>query len=1068
MTGSDAIEAVFSAALERPEAERAAFIEAACAGDAQARRRVERLLRAHVRGTGFLESPAAARVGDSLEAGRRLGAWELVEPLGEGGMGAVWLARRADSEFEKLAAVKVIKRGMDTDGLLRRFAMEKRVLARLEHANIARLLDAGALDDGRPYLVMERVEGERIDAWCDARGLGIRERVALFAQVCAAVKHAHGLLIVHRDIKPGNILVTDEGVPKLLDFGIAKVLDSGADPEVTGAGGRGRLLTPRYASPEQLRGEPVTTAADVYGLGSVLYELLTGSAAHGDTRSTLEGALRTVEQTAARPSAMLTDESARARGGSRARVSRWLRGDLDTIVLKAVHPEAARRYAGAGELLDDLVRYLEGRPVLAQRDSAWYRARKFVGRYPLTVGLGAAAVLALALGLVASLWMYAAAERARIRAERSAYVSDLVAAESAIRGGDFGTAVSRLEAAPAVLRGWEWAHLKGRTDRRLAQMDGHAGMVMCGAFAPGGAVAATGGTDGRVLLWDGRSGASLGELPRHAGEVYGLAFSGDGDRIATACADKVVRVWRDGGAGVGWRPERELPAHTSRAVGVAFRPGGGLVSMDMRGQVRLWEIGGAGGFAEIGTGIGHTFAMALSPDGRWLAVGSHDGAAVVVDMDRRAVAGRLTGHTGSINALAFGPDGGVLASSSQDRTGRLWDFDAETGAGRVRAVLGAHTARVDGLAFSPDGREVYSVSWDRTVRAWDAATGRPVRIVGGSPGQLRVAAIGLEGTRLLTAGDAGVHLWDPVREDVPSMYTGMANVDVAVSRDGRRAVSSMVPVAGAGERRAVWDVRERRVEGEITFAPADEATSASALSDDGRWWIRGTRTGAVEAHPVDGGAARAVGRLEGRVAAIAVAGGSIVAVGESGEVACWRDGVEAARGSLGEFKPRCAALSGDGAVLVVGCEAGDVALVDARRAVLRAVLRPVGPLPGGGESRVRGVAVSEDGTLACAVGDDRLVHVLRTSDGAAVARLEGHAEAVLGASFSADGSRLATAGADRTVRIWGAGRDGERYTELVALHGHGFSVWRAWFAPGGGTGEVVISASGDNTIRVWE
>src|ERR1051326_2877012 len=268
---------LFSEALERPVAERDDFVTRACGPDDALRLRVTKLLSGL--GGGFLETPAAelerAAVGGEDAPGKRVGPYELVRPIASGGMGMVWLARRADETFEAVVALKLIKRGMDTDDILGRFRAERQVLANLRHPNIAALLDGGATTDGRPYLVMEYVDGKPIDRFCAERGLSIRARVELFRRVCAAIEHAHRNPIVHRDLKPANILVTADGTPKLLDFGIAKVV---ADRGSTGRTTRTehRILTPGYASPEQVRGEVITTATDVYSLGVVLYEVLTG------------------------------------------------------------------------------------------------------------------------------------------------------------------------------------------------------------------------------------------------------------------------------------------------------------------------------------------------------------------------------------------------------------------------------------------------------------------------------------------------------------------------------------------------------------------------------------------------------------------------------------------------------------------------------------------------------------------------------------------------------------------------------------------------------------------------
>jgi len=365
-------------------AERRTFLDDACGDDPDLLAEIE----------GLLAHDASA------VEGRRIGAFVLGREIGAGGMGKVYLAERADGQFRQRVAIKVIKRGMDTDEILRRFRNERQVLAELEHPNIARLYDGGATDDGLPYLALEFVDGVPIDRWCKQHGSTVRERIELFLLVCSAVHHAHQNLVVHRDLKPSNILVTSAGVPKLLDFGIAKVLaPGGADRTADRTSTEQRVLTPAYASPEQLRGEPITTTSDVFSLGVVLYELLVGAQPFSAGKRAAESAR---DETADRPSTAVAKSLRRA-----------LAGDLDTIVLTALQSEPSRRYASVDQLAADLRRYLDGMPVLARRDSFGYRASKFVGRNKILVGATLVLFLALAGGFTASTILYFQAARAQ-------------------------------------------------------------------------------------------------------------------------------------------------------------------------------------------------------------------------------------------------------------------------------------------------------------------------------------------------------------------------------------------------------------------------------------------------------------------------------------------------------------------------------------------------------------------------------------------------------------------------------------------------------------------------------
>ncbi|HEX7333061.1 MAG TPA: serine/threonine-protein kinase [Pyrinomonadaceae bacterium] len=400
------IKLIFNAAIELEPSEQSAFLDSACL-DAGTRREVERMLAADY-ATVLDHSPLATHSfaeGARLE-GRRIGRYRIVGEVGRGGMGAVFAAVRDDGQFEQKVAVKVILSGLNTETIARRFRNERQILASLEHPNIARLLDGGMSDDGLPFYVMEFIEGEPIDDYCSARDLSLHARLDLFRQVCAAVSYAHRRLIVHRDIKPSNILVTPSGQVKLLDFGIAKVVSRTNDGE-RGTATQLGLMTPAYASPEQFRGEQVTTATDVYSLGVVLYRLLTGQLPYNLTDLRLDQMLRLVCETEPpRPSQAIADGP------------QSLKGDLDNIVLKALKKEPDRRYESVEQLSEDLRRYLAELPVSARPDTFSYRASKFVKRNRVAVVAASLVFFALIAGIVGTTYQARAARRERERAEK--------------------------------------------------------------------------------------------------------------------------------------------------------------------------------------------------------------------------------------------------------------------------------------------------------------------------------------------------------------------------------------------------------------------------------------------------------------------------------------------------------------------------------------------------------------------------------------------------------------------------------------------------------------------------
>jgi serine/threonine protein kinase len=420
-------------ALELASDRRSAYLQEVCAGNAALRLEVEALIDADERaGTGFLAgnaveaSPVLAAPEEAVSlAGTRIGPYQIVEEIGHGGMGTVYRAVRADDQYRKQVAIKVVRGGLGDEFRLRRFRAERQILANLDHANIARLLDGGATEDGRPYVVMEYIEGRPIDEYCDQRKLPLPERLKLFRTVCSAVAYAHQRLVIHRDIKPANILVTEQGEPKLLDFGIAKILDpeaAEAEHTVTVL----RLMTPEYASPEQVRGEAITTASDVYSLGVVLYGLLTGRRPYGRASRVARDIVQAVIETEPeKPSASVTRaETVTAQTVSETRdeipekLQRRLRGDLDNIVLKALRKEPERRYASVDQFSEDIRRHLEGLPVIARPDTFFYRSSKFVKRHKAGVAAAITVLLTLVVGLAITVHETYIARAERAKAER--------------------------------------------------------------------------------------------------------------------------------------------------------------------------------------------------------------------------------------------------------------------------------------------------------------------------------------------------------------------------------------------------------------------------------------------------------------------------------------------------------------------------------------------------------------------------------------------------------------------------------------------------------------------------
>jgi eukaryotic-like serine/threonine-protein kinase len=451
------VKEIFNAALDLPAAERGFFIEGRCADD-ELREEVEALLASADEAESFIEAPALTRVSTLVTEekmpsyiGRQIGSYKIEREIGKGGMGAVFLAARADDEFDKKVAIKLIKRGFDTDEIINRFRHERQILAALEHPFITRLIDGGSTGDGLPYLVMDYVEGLPLTRFCAAHRVSLQTRLDIFLKICSAVTYAHQNLIIHRDLKPSNILVCDDGTPKLLDFGIAKLTAPNASATLDGTQTNFRVMTPEYASPEQVSGQTVTTASDIYSLGVILYELLTGQRPFRIRTNSVEEISRIITDTApTRPSDSLRKgEGDKSKRGEKEKMrkgedetgkfaskvspspplpfspsafipysSSQLRGDLDNIILMAMRKEPERRYSSVEQFAEDIRRYLNGLPVIAREDSFGYRAEKFVKRNKAGVAAGLGIALSLVGGLIATSRQAKIAKKQRDRALR--------------------------------------------------------------------------------------------------------------------------------------------------------------------------------------------------------------------------------------------------------------------------------------------------------------------------------------------------------------------------------------------------------------------------------------------------------------------------------------------------------------------------------------------------------------------------------------------------------------------------------------------------------------------------
>lgn len=724
---------IFEASLEREPSARAQFIANQSNGDDAIRQAAEQMLHDFDESGDFLETPALVEFGfdgaqfdPGYEQGRRIGPYRIVGEIGQGGMGAVYLAERADDAYEKRVAIKMVWPGGARSEINRRFNIERRVLAALDHPNIARLLDGGVTEDGWSFVVMEYVDGVPITTYCEQRKLSVAERLRLFQSVCEAVQYAHQNLIVHRDLKPSNILVTHAGEAKLLDFGIAKILD----PTDDGAGQTQsptllNFLTPEYASPEHIAGQRISTASDVYSLGVLLYELLTGARPFNPTSRSPQELIRLIEtHEPTRPSqvsAQLDDA-----------IRKQLRGDLDNILLKALQKEPSRRYQSVRQFSEDLTRHLNGEPVIAREATLAYRLGKFTRR-----NFGRVAVLFLVLlALLGASFYYAQqAKLARAEARRQRqeiYASHMQLAAQELDAGNLARARDLVEQYHLSLtqksdedwRGFEWYALWHATHTGLKTIR-HPGYDFDGDVSPDGKKLFLRSRSGELVVYDLQAEQIEFVLANHDDWIAQLDVSRDGRRLAA--------------------------------------------SGRVHGVVRVWDISTRRALCEINAHDNGTYTVALSPDGKLLATGSIDGSVSVWEVET----GQLLHNRKFerwVRYAAFSPDGRLLAFSNSKAypTGALTLLNAHTFQITTKIELNSALQR---FQFSSDGKLLVGAARDGKVRVWEVATEKLLHELPAHQGIVWDVAFSPDNKLVASRGDDGNLSISDLTKDKDNVWT---------------------------------------------------------------------------------------------------------------------------------------------------------------------------------------------------------------------------------------------------------------------------------------------------------
>jgi WD40 repeat protein/serine/threonine protein kinase len=1050
---------------------RLAYLQGACGQDQALRSRVESLIEAHQQAGRFLEDKTTpARRGASPEPspeekpGTVIGRYKLRERIGEGGCGVVYVAEQ-EEPVRRRVALKVIKLGMDTRQVVARFEAERQALAMMDHSNIAKVLDAGATESGRPYFVMELVRGIKITDYCDQNQLSTGQRLELFMQVCRAVQHAHQKGIIHRDLKPSNILVTlHDGlpVPKVIDFGIAKATEDRLTDLTIYTELHQFIGTPAYMSPEQaeMSGLDIDTRSDIYSLGVLLYELLTGKTpfdAKELLASGVEAMRRTLrEKEPLRPSTRLgtmvageLTTTAQRRASEAPKLIHLVRGDLDWIVMKALEKDRTRRYETANGFAADIERHLNLEPVVARPPSNLYRFQKMVRRNKLAFVATTAVFASLILGMTGTTWQAVRATRLQKHAVSSEHSAREAQHEAEQEKAEIERLLPQVYSAKMFVaqQAWEQTNLE-----RVRQM-----------------LEATGTNSNRGFewyYWQRQAHLELKTLRGHNAAVCSVAFSPDGRRVVTGSLDKTAKVWE---STTGRRPLFTLN-HSNAVIAVAFSPDGSrIVTASDDHTAKVWN---ATNGQPILTFTGHSAqvrAVAYSHDGRWIATGSLDQTAKLWDATTgiEKVTFKADDAVRSVN---FSPDGKRIVTtsgtthpwdvwnSSTDTTARVW----EVASGRRLLTLVGHRVSINSAVFSPDGRKILTGSWDNTAKLWDATSGAELRTIAEPNAPILSVAFSPDGERLVTGSvDQTAKVWDATTgEELLVMKGHGACVNsVAFSPDGNRIATGSGDWQAAAEHSAkLWNAVDLRdvltlkghTNGAHSLAFSPDGERIVTASGDGRVKIWRATSGelihALEAH--SGGSGTSGFSADGK---------RILTFGvNDGTAKIWdATSFELMLTLTGQSNGvTSAAFFPDGKRITTGGQNGTVKVWEASSGrELLSLEAQIG--------RIWSVAISRDAKKLIGSGDDAAAKVWDAESGKELSTFRGHADYVYCAAFSPDGLKVVTGAADQTAKVW----DPVTGTERRTFKGHANQIWAVAFSH---DGSRILTGSGDQTAKLWD
>jgi WD40 repeat protein/serine/threonine protein kinase len=1092
-------ERIFEAALEIADTTaRAAFVTKACAEDQDLKVRIERLIKNAGEADHFFDVPKLIESNQNNEVrgfvepkvGDTIGSFRLTEKIGAGGEGVVFAAFQ-EQPVRRAVALKIIKSGAHGEAALARFFAERQTLAMMEHANIARIYDAGTTEAGVPYFVMELVHGIRITQFADEKRLAIPERIRCFLKICSAAQYAHQKGIIHRDLKPSNILVsvTDESLePKIIDFGIAETLEGKK------AGGEDLLMcpvagTPAYMSPEQIRGDQdVDTRADVYSLGVLLYEFLTGRTPFEQSFLLQNGyssmceiiGTKRPEPPSKRFGIVLTSEcqdAAAKRSSDPKRLKRTLEGDLDAITLRCLEKDRDRRYATVRDLAEDLRRFLDDEPVTARVATKTYRVRKFIARNKILVAATAIVFIMLVFGIVAignalvrERRSRADAENARqhekdarlraeageLQARRFGYASYLFSAEQAFDLNNRAAArdlLSRCIPKPGELdvRNWEWRHLWEATQSdALRTLANDGSSIFAAEFLADGSVVARDGKF-QISFYD-ENGAQMNRFPANG---FGRSLVTDATKRFVAYDDynkhPILRVYH----AFERRVVDEFPS-TSRSICLGISPDGGLFAgICEDGKARIWSRKERGTVAEFQCRSHdgwHKGAAAFSPSGDLMVFGQTDGKVTVIETKTFGVVTNFVGSNEGITALSFSPDGGLLATASgfTNTTVIIWN---PRNANHVTTLVG-HDSWVSSVAFSPDGTKLATASGDQTIRLWDCSTWTQTSLLRGHSGEIYSISFSSDGKRLVTGSKSGeIMVWpsDLVRRaDAFTIYPKPI-ASFAFAKSGEK-ILLLRRDGGLVLTESHEPFQEDKL-GVVGFAGEiglnQDSTVAAVADDRGdlRIWDLKQKS-VLKQFPIEKGTPMNVQFLQRKTE-------SLILVDASKRISSWDMPLWQKSFSWQVDENATAlAISPDGLRLACGLNNGTLKLYDLQTGHLHYSQNAH-------DRVITGVSFTKDGAQLLTGSEDGLVKIWSPNGLLARGILRGHVLAVKSVAWSSDGARIASGSFDRqAVKIW----DSLTHQELINLKGAGTFFDKVTFS---GDGTILGAINSDGLLHLW-